>query len=229
MPLPASATPDRGGAMRRRGDEVSIVPAPQSTVRLADGTAVTSPTKFAEGMAIGSVRLAVASLPDGRVFVTGIDENNPAFKEPPTVEAFAPDQRGRVAARFDAFERPRHVTVADVRGGTVDFTAAGQLVFKLADREWRLTAFAFGPDEPFFVMFKDRTNGASTYGGYRILSPKQVKNGEFTVLDFNMASNPPCAYSPFTTCPLPPPENKLDVAVEAGLKRLPSVKGYSAS
>jgi len=56
-----------------------------------------------------------------------------------------------------------------------------------------------------------------------------VKGGEFTVLDFNMAMNPPCAYSPYTTCPLPPPENRLDVAVEAGLKRLPSVQGFTQS
>jgi uncharacterized protein (DUF1684 family) len=56
-----------------------------------------------------------------------------------------------------------------------------------------------------------------------------VKNGDFTVLDFNMATNPPCAYSPYTTCPLPPPENKLDIAVEAGLKRLPNVQGYVRS
>jgi uncharacterized protein (DUF1684 family) len=92
-----------------------------------------------------------------------------------------------------------------------------------------LTTFDSGPDEPLFVMFKDQTNGTSTYGGYRIVTPKRVKPGEFTVLDFNLAMNPPCAYSPYTTCPLPPPENRLDVAVEAGLKRLPSVKGFTSS
>jgi len=227
--LPASASPDRGGVFQRSGDAITVVPAPRSSVRLSDGTAVTAPTKYADGMTVGSVVLAMEALPDGRHFVTGIDQAHPAMKQPPTVEAFPPDQRWRVSARFDAFDKPRPVKVADVRGGTVDFTAAGQLVFRLADREWRLTAFDSGPSEPFFVMFKDRTNGTATYGGYRILTPNQVKNGEFTVLDFNMASNPPCAYSPFTTCPLPPPENRLDIAIEAGLKRLPNVQGYTQS
>jgi uncharacterized protein (DUF1684 family) len=227
--LPASAAPDRAGVFQRHGDAVTLIPAARSAVHLDDGTAVTTPTTYAEGMTIGSVLLAMETLPDGRVFVTGIDQAHPAMKQPPTVEAFPPDQRWRVAARFDAFDKPRPVKVPDVRGGTMDFTAAGVLVFRLADREWRLTAFDAGPDGPFFVMFKDRTNGTSTYGGYRILGPSRVKNGEFTVLDFNMAMNPPCAYSPFTTCPLPPPENKLDIPVEAGLKRLPSVQGFTAS
>ena len=227
--LPAAASPDRAGVFQRTGDTVTIVPAPGAPVHLENGTAVTVPTKYADGMTVGSVLLIVQPMPDGRLFITGIDRANPALKQPPVVEAFPPDQRWRVAARFDAFDKPRAVKVADVRGGAVDFTAAGQLVFRLADREWRLTAFDSGPGEPFFVMFKDRTNGTTTYGGYRILGPSRVKNGEFTVLDFNMAMNPPCAYSPFTTCPLPPPENKLDIAVEAGLKRLPSVQGFVAS
>jgi hypothetical protein len=56
-----------------------------------------------------------------------------------------------------------------------------------------------------------------------------VNGGEWTVLDFNFAFNPPCAYSRYTLCPLPPPENKLPVGIEAGLKRLPSALGYSPS
>lgn len=227
--LPASAAPDRAGVFQRTGDSITIAPAPHSSVHRDDGTPVTAPMKYADGMTVGSVLLAMAVLPDGRHFVTGIDQAHPAIKQPPTVEAFPPDQRWRVAARFDAFDKPRSVKVPDVRGGTMDFDAAGQLVFRLADREWRLTAFESGGDGPFFVMFKDRTNGTATYGGYRILTPNRVKNGAFTVLDFNMATNPPCAYSPYTTCPLPPPENTLDLAIEAGLKRLPSVQGFAAS
>ena len=76
------------------------------------------------------------------------------------------------------------------------------------------------------VWFKDRTNGSTTYRGYRAVRPQVVEDGEWTVIDFNFASNPPCAYSNFTTCPLPPPENRLPVAIEAGLKQLPSVEGY---
>ena len=69
-------------------------------------------------------------------------------------------------------------------------------------------------------------DGSTTYGGYRVFRPQAVGDGEWTILDFNFAYNPPCAYSTFTTCPLPPPENRLPVAVEAGLKQLPSASGY---
>jgi uncharacterized protein (DUF1684 family) len=101
-------------------------------------------------------------------------------------------------------------------------------VFQLDGQEHRLTAFGEPGGGEFFVMFKDSTNQTSTYG-YRILTPAVVNSGQWTVIDFNFAFNPPCAYSRFTLCPLPPPENTLPVAIEAGLKRLPSAQGYSPS
>jgi uncharacterized protein (DUF1684 family) len=159
--------------------------------------------------------------------VSASDEQHPALRNPPTVEAYPLDPRWRIAARFDAFGSPTPVRVPDVRGGTMDFTAVGQLVFRVNGQEMRLTALGEPGSEQFFVMFEDPTN--QTYGGYRILSPAVVANGEWTVVDFNYASNPPCAYSKYTVCPLPPPENRLSVAVEAGLKRLPSAQGYSPS
>jgi uncharacterized protein (DUF1684 family) len=102
------------------------------------------------------------------------------------------------------------------------FLALGQLVFRLNEQEQRLTAFGEPGGGEFFVMFKDPTNQTTTFAGYRILTPAVVDNGEWTVLDFNFAFNPPCAYSSFTLCPLPPPENRVSVPVEAGLKRLAS-------
>ena len=232
MVLSASVSPARGGVFRRSGETVTIVPTPGSPIHAADGKQVSSPVPYADGLRIGSVSLLLERMDGGRLFVSGLDEANPAIKNPPEVPAFPPDARWRVAARFDATEPPRPIKVSDIRGGTVDYLAVGQLVFRLDDREFRLTALGHAeaePNEPFFVMFKDRTNGATTYGGYRMLAPKRVKDGEFTVLDFNRAENPPCAYSPYTTCPLPPPENRLDIPVDAGLKSLPSVKGFTQS
>ena len=111
----------------------------------------------------------------------------------------------------------------------MEFTAVGALFFTLQGQPMQLTAFG-EPDSPeYFVMFKDPTNESTTYRGYRIVSPKVVDADKWTVLDFNFAMNPPCAYSPYTTCPLPPPENRLPVAVEAGLKRLPSAQGIYGS
>ena len=77
----------------------------------------------------------------------------------------------------------------------------------------------------FYMMFKDATNSTATYGS-RLLHSRAVANGQFTVLDFNLAGNPPCAYSAYTTCPLPPRENRLAVAIEAGEKRFPTGQGF---
>jgi uncharacterized protein (DUF1684 family) len=178
-------------------------------------------------LAGGSVELVEISIGDDRQFVMAVDRSHPAATNPPDVESYPLDPRWRVAAQFTPYEQVKRVRVPDVRGGVMEFTAVGTLSFRLHGQPMQLTAFG-EPDSPeFFVMFKDPTNQSTTYRGYRILLPKVVQAGEWTVLDFNFAMNPPCAYSPYTTCPLPPPENRLPVAVEAGLKRLPSAQGYT--
>ena len=202
--LPAVHFPPRAGVVRRKGGEVTIVPEPKA----------------------GPVQLIVTEAGDDRRWLMAVDESHPAVKNPPMLESYPLDSRWRLAARFDAFETPRSVRVPDVRGGEMAFMAMGQLVFRVAEQEMRLTAFGDPGSADLFVMFKDRTNQSTTFRGYRILSPKAVKDDEWTVLDFNFAMNPPCAYSKYTTCPLPPPENTLPVAIEAGLKRLPSAQGY---
>ena len=203
--LPAAHFAPRAGVVRRVGDDVTLVPESKE----------------------GPVHLIVTSAADGRRWLMGIDESHPAVKNPPLVEAYPLDPRWRLAARFDAFDEPKSVRVPDVRGGVMEFTATGELVFRIRGEEMKLTAFAEPGTPDLFVMFKDPTNQSTTFRGYRIVSPKAVNDHEWTVVDFNFAMNPPCAYSKYTTCPLPPPENTLPVAIEAGLKRLPSAPGYS--
>jgi uncharacterized protein (DUF1684 family) len=99
------------------------------------------------------------------------------------------------------------------------------MTFRIGEQEQKLTAFLFPDSEELFVLFKDATNASTTYG-YRIVRAAKVAAGEWTTIDFNVASNPPCAYSPFTTCPLPPAENRLAVAIEAGEKRFPTGRGF---
>jgi uncharacterized protein (DUF1684 family) len=69
-----------------------------------------------------------------------------------------------------------------------------------------------------FIIFRDNSNQAETYSAGRFLHADKAVGGE-TVLDFNKAENPPCAFTPFATCPLPPPENNLDLDIKAGEKR----------
>jgi hypothetical protein len=225
--LPSGA-PARAGVFRRSGSTITVVPAAGSPLRMDDST-VERPTEVTGDLQLGTIRLFVGDAGDERRWVTAWDEAHPAASSPPPVEFYALDARWRTSAMFEAFEAPRTVRVPDVRGGSMTFLALGQLVFRLDGQEHRLTALGEPGGGQFFVMFRDPTNLSTTYSGYRILTPEVVGDGEFTVADFNFAFNPPCAYSRFTLCPLPPPENLLPVAVEAGLKRLPSAQGYSPS
>ena len=223
--LPAAHFAPRAGTFRRTGTTVTVVPAAKSALRLDDGSPLDAPRET-DAVLAGPIRLQVADGGDDRRWVMAMDTTHPAITDPPQIEAYPLDARWRVSARFDAFDAPKPVRVPDVRGGFMAFTALGELVFPLNDQEMRLTALGEEGSREFFVMFKDPTNQTTTYSGYRIVAPKVVKDGEWTVLDFNFALNPPCAYSTFTTCPLPPPENRVAAAVEAGLKRLPSAQGY---
>lgn len=227
--LPLSGKPMQAGTFRREGKTITVIPAPGSALRLPDGRPVSDAMPLRDDIWIGSLLLFVVDAGDDRRWMTARDMKHPAIANPPALDAYPLDARWRVSARFDAFESPKPVQVPDVRGGSMSFLSLGQLVFQLNGQEHRLTAFGEPGGGEFFVMFKDPTNQSTTYGGYRILTPTVVNDGEWTVIDFNFAFNPPCAYSRYTLCPLPPPENTVPVAVEAGLKRLPSAQGYSPS
>ncbi len=94
----------------------------------------------------------------------------------------------------------------------------GALVFEIDGKTYRLDPVAEPQDKELFLIFADKTTGKETYGGGRFLYvPRPDKNGK-TYIDFNKAYNPPCAFTPYATCPLPPAQNKLPIAVKAGEK-----------
>jgi len=222
--LPASA-PGRAGVFRRSGEKVTVAPAAGVTLLDNDGKAVSALSDAPYEMTLGSLRMFMVPMPDGRQFLSASDEAHPLLKDFPKVQTYPVEPRWRVAARFDAFEQPKTMKIADVRGGTMEYPAVGRLTFRIADQEQQLTAFHFPDSKDFFVLFKDATNARTTYG-FRMFDAPVVNSGEWTVIDFNVASNPPCAYSPYTTCPLPPAENRLAVAIEAGEKRFPTGRGF---
>ena len=236
--LRGSGVPPRAGVLRRRGGQVSVVPAAGVTL-WANGAAVSGETPLATVMdslptvlAAGTLRLQIEEVEevskdaDERRWVSASDTAHPALAGLQPVATFPVAMPWRVAARFDAFDAPRQMQVPDVRGGVIDLVATGALVFRIANREHRLTAIRL-PEGELLVMFRDSTSGVTTYGGYRALYPRAVANGEWAVLDFNKSANPPCAYSAYTTCPLAPRENRLALTVEAGEKMHASKRGYA--
>jgi uncharacterized protein (DUF1684 family) len=223
--LPAKGVPSRAGVFRRAGEKVTVTPAPGVTLLSGEDKPVMASSEVPYELKLGSLRMSVSAMGDGRQFVSVSDEAHPVLQEFPRVQAYPLEPRWRVAARFDAFATPKTMDIADVRGGTMEYPAVGRLTFRIGDREQQLTAFRFPDSEDFFVLFKDATNATTTYG-FRMFDAPVVGNGEWTVIDFNLARNPPCAYSPYTTCPLPPAENRLAVAIEAGEKRFPTGRGF---
>jgi len=128
------------------------------------------------------------------------------------------DPRWRVRARLEPPSPGRKVTIGTIVGDQIDLESAGELVFTVNGREVRLEGVYETPErDELFVMFKDGTNGDATYGAGRYMYPPLPVNG-IVDLDFNKAYNPPCAYTAFATCPLPPRQNWLPVAIEAGEK-----------
>jgi uncharacterized protein (DUF1684 family) len=124
-----------------------------------------------------------------------------------------------VRATLVPYDRPRSITVgASVEGLQHVCESPGEVEFQLAGRSCRLIAFNDeDPDELLFV-FADLTSGTTTYALCRFLSTDGPDARGDVILDFNRARNPPCAYTDFATCPLPPPDNRLPVRVEAGEK-----------
>ncbi|OUM45170.1 DUF1684 domain-containing protein [Arthrobacter sedimenti] len=132
--------------------------------------------------------------------------------------AYAPNPEFSVAGTFVPFPVPRPTTVgAAVEGIQHVYEAPGEIRFELAGQELTLTAFNGFTPGSLLVLFTDRTSGRTTYAANRSLSVVPAADGSVQ-LDFNRAVNLPCAYTDLATCPLPPAENRLPVAVEAGEK-----------
>lgn len=120
----------------------------------------------------------------------------------------------RVSAAFNPSVRSETITVPDVTGVLQSMQTAGQLEFSLATRPCSLLAIDEG-DGDLFVIFRDLTSGVTTYPAGRYLYAK-AGSGSAVILDFNQAYNPPCAFTEYATCPLPPPGNRLAVEIKAG-------------
>jgi uncharacterized protein len=133
--------------------------------------------------------------------------------------AYEPDPRWAVTGRYLPFEAPRAVTVgAAVEGLQHVYDAPGQVEFALDGTTHRLTAFNGHQPGSLLLLFTDATSGVTTYAANRSVSVAAPAEDGAVVVDFNRASNLPCAYTDLATCPLPPAGNRLPVPVEAGEK-----------
>ncbi len=122
----------------------------------------------------------------------------------------------QVVGQFEAHPEGTTIPTGTVLGEILDEPNPGRVVFELGGETFSLEAIAAASGDRFFFILADRTSGKDTYGLGRFLYSSLPDETGKVVLDFNRAYNPPCAFNAFTTCPLPPPENRIDFPIEAG-------------
>jgi uncharacterized protein len=126
---------------------------------------------------------------------------------------FPVSEEYRITAKFVPYTPPKRIAVPNILGNVEQDTSPGYLKFTLHGQ--RLLLDPVIEEDHLFIIFKDQTSGKETYPSGRFLTADMPRHGE-VVLDFNQAVDPPCAFTPYATCPLPPSQNRLPVRIEAG-------------
>lgn len=164
---------------------------------------------------IGDLTLFVHASGD-RYGIRVKDKNSKVRREFTGVQWYPIDEAYHVMARYVPYDAPKSAEVPNILGDTEKVSFAGYVTFSLRGQEYRLDAEA-DQARKLFIVFRDLTSGKETYPAARFLDAEVLKDGN-VILDFNQARNPPCAYNPYTTCPLPSPGNRLRVEIPAGEK-----------
>jgi uncharacterized protein (DUF1684 family) len=147
------------------------------------------------------------------------DTEHPARKNFHGIDYFPINSAWAVDAKFEPYTPVHYIEIINILGMTEKMESPGAVVFKKDGKEYRLDAILEAPDEKeLFIMFADATSARETYGAGRFIYIPLPINGR-AVVDFNKAYNPPCAFNDFATCPLPPPQNRLQLRVDAGEKK----------
>jgi uncharacterized protein (DUF1684 family) len=200
------------------GNAVRFEPAPQVDVRLGEQP-ITAPVVLkddstkADELTIGTVKIAVHVSGD-RKSLRVWDPQGQHARDFAGFKWFEIQPEYRVVGRFIPDAMPRTMKVVNTFGDFDSYATEGVVEFTLQGRTLRLRPFTTRPKR-FYFVFKDVSSGVETYGAARFLYSDLREDGT-TVLDFNQAYNPPCSFNPFTTCPIPLPENRMPLKVLAG-------------
>jgi len=216
--LPDGAAPARLGVFQL-GDGAAVFTAEPGTRVTSRGQPIETLvlTAGSEPPAVEVGRLTMFLIERGdRYAVRMRDRNSPMRRAFTTLAWYPIDRAYRVTARFTAYAEPKRIPVPNVLGDTPEMVSPGFVEFTLGGETLRLEpVFETSDARELFYIFGDRTNGDTTYGAGRFFYSELPEDGQ-VVLDFNKAYNPPCVFTPFATCPLPPPQNKLPVRIAAG-------------
>jgi len=165
-------------------------------------------------LSMGTFRFFVIER-SGRLYIRLKDVESEALAAFEGVDRFPVDESWCIEANFEAYDPPRKISVPNVLGYEFEQTCPGRVVFEVGGVECSLEPTSASATSLFFV-FGDETSAVETYGGGRFLVTSAPSEDGKVFMDFNKAYNPPCAFTPFATCPLPHPANRLTVRIEAG-------------
>lgn len=220
--LPEGTAPAQAGTFVLEGGQVRIRLAAGSGI-LVNGQVVAEAALKADAdgkpdlLRAGRITFYVIRRGD-RFGIRMKDPEAPARKAFHGVARFPVDPAWRIEADFLPYATPQTRAIPTVLGTSEPMTAPGLLRFKVKGRIYTLEPVIEDPAHPeLFIIFRDATSGKATYPAGRFLAATMPKDGK-VVLDFNRAYNPPCAFSHFATCPLPPKRNELRLPVRAGEK-----------
>ncbi|MCS7017735.1 MAG: DUF1684 domain-containing protein [Cytophagales bacterium] len=219
--FPSDKAPAKLGEFILQKGKVRFVAEPKAEVTIA-GHRITDTLIFSEEqkkpvvLAHGSLRWFIIKR-GNRYGVRLRDLEHPAVKSFTGIPMFDIDPRWRIRARIERAADTHKIAITDVLGQVSWQTSPGTLVFNWQGKTYRLDALE--SDKQLFILFGDETNKNQTYGAGRFLYADLPDSTGYTILDFNKAINPPCAFTGFATCPLPPPQNRLAIAIKAGEKR----------
>ena len=215
--LPESAPAEAGYFEFHAGKTVAHIK-PDVTVAMNGKPIVTAelrPDSRDDRLVLGSLTLWVHASGD-RYAIRLRDPNSALRRDFHGLTWFPIDDSYRVVARFVAYDQPKQVPIQNLAGDSLALPISGYVIFSLHGQQLRLDAQR-DTDGGLSFVIRDLTSGKETYAAARFLDTDAPKDGT-VVLDFNEAYNPPCAYNPYTTCPLPPPGNRLRTRIEAGEK-----------
>jgi uncharacterized protein (DUF1684 family) len=221
--LPRGAPPSVGRLVVT-GNDVRFEPAAGVKVTMKEQPVTTSVDLTsdekgpADELAVGGITFWVHMSGDRRT-IRMRDENGQTARTFEGFKWFPIDERYRVSGRFIKDPAPRLVKIPNQLGDEETYTTEGIVEFTLDGQRVTLRPMTTRPGRLYFI-FRDGTSGKETYETARFLYTNLNPDGT-TIMDFNQAYNPPCSFNPYTTCPLPPKENRLAVRILAGEKAYP--------
>jgi len=153
---------------------------------------------------------------EGNLAIRLIDNNSPAANTFKGSKFYTFDNQAIIKGKLVPHQKPTIINVATVYGTNRKEKSAGMVHFEYKGSKGSLEVVDYGETSPLYLFFSDLTNGETTYDAGRYLKFKRADKNGNVILDFNRAYNPPCAFTEYATCPLTPPQNRLNFAIKAG-------------